>query len=193
MKSQGSWKILKVVLRAARMSVPNFPPICPILQSRPNQSGLPDIIILSVDFDVHFLSFSRSFKPDFVLIRQHAYSMVPGEDFRNLVIGLHFGAVASINSLFSIYNFCSKPWVVSSLLLLCLLHFNPHKGVVSPSLGGWFIWAIKGSCNTCLWSRRSEWPPPPQPPHIITHSVLRENTIQGCSGKGVKAWLCIAS
>ncbi|KAK1906922.1 Synapsin-3 [Dissostichus eleginoides] len=55
----------------------------------------------------------RSFKPDFVLIRQHAYSMVPGEDFRNLVIGLHFGGVPSSNSLFSIYNFCSKPWVVS--------------------------------------------------------------------------------
>eukprot|EP00064_Thunnus_orientalis_P003432 superscaffoldBa00000278_g3441 len=57
----------------------------------------------------------RSFKPDFVLIRQHAYSMIPGEDFRNLVIGLHFGGVPSINSLFSIYNFCSKPWVVSDL------------------------------------------------------------------------------
>ncbi|KAF3859119.1 hypothetical protein F7725_021518 [Dissostichus mawsoni] len=40
----------------------------------------------------------RSFKPDFVLIRQHAYSMVPGEDFRNLVIGLHFGGVPSSNS-----------------------------------------------------------------------------------------------
>ncbi|KAM8740521.1 synapsin-3 isoform 2-T2 [Acanthopagrus schlegelii] len=60
----------------------------------------------------------RSFKPDFVLIRQHAYSMVPGEDFRNLVIGLHFGAVASINSLFSIYNFCSKPWVFSQMIKL---------------------------------------------------------------------------
>lgn len=55
---------------------------------------------------------SRSVKPDFVLIRQHAYSMTPGEDFRNLVIGLHYGAVPSVNSLFSIYNFCSKPWVV---------------------------------------------------------------------------------
>ncbi|CAB1421215.1 unnamed protein product [Pleuronectes platessa] len=60
----------------------------------------------------------RSFKPDFVLIRQHAYSMVPGEDFRNLVIGLHFGGVASINSLFSIYNFCSKPWVFSQMIRL---------------------------------------------------------------------------
>ncbi|XP_040007632.1 synapsin-3-like [Xiphias gladius] len=60
----------------------------------------------------------RSFKPDFVLIRQHAYSMVPGEDFRNLVIGLHFGGVPSMNSLFSIYNFCSKPWVFSQMIKL---------------------------------------------------------------------------
>ncbi|XP_061523381.1 synapsin-3-like isoform X3 [Phycodurus eques] len=58
----------------------------------------------------------RSFKPDFVLIRQHAYSMVPGEDFRNLVIGLHFGGVPSVNSLFSIYNFCGKPWVFSQMI-----------------------------------------------------------------------------
>lgn len=64
---------------------------------------------------------SRSVKPDFVLIRQHAYSMTPGEDFRNLVIGLHYGAVASVNSLFSIYNFCSKPWVVR---LLFYIHTN---------------------------------------------------------------------
>ncbi|XP_041637316.1 synapsin-3-like [Cheilinus undulatus] len=60
----------------------------------------------------------RSFKPDFVLIRQHAYSMIPGEDFRNLVIGLHFGGVPSVNSLFSIYNFCSKPWVFSQMIKL---------------------------------------------------------------------------
>uniref|UniRef100_A0A8C6PAH2 Synapsin III n=1 Tax=Nothobranchius furzeri TaxID=105023 RepID=A0A8C6PAH2_NOTFU len=60
----------------------------------------------------------RSFKPDFVLIRQHAYSMVPGEDFRTLVIGLHFGGVPSINSLFSVYNFCSKPWVFSQMIKL---------------------------------------------------------------------------
>uniref|UniRef100_A0A673XFR0 Synapsin III n=1 Tax=Salmo trutta TaxID=8032 RepID=A0A673XFR0_SALTR len=60
----------------------------------------------------------RSFKPDFVLIRQHAYSMTPGEDFRSLVIGLQYGGVASINSLLSIYNFCSKPWVFSHMIKL---------------------------------------------------------------------------
>ncbi|XP_035391771.1 synapsin-3 [Electrophorus electricus] len=60
----------------------------------------------------------RSFKPDFVLIRQHAYSMTPGEDFRSLVIGLQYGGVASINSLHSIYNFCSKPWIFSHMINL---------------------------------------------------------------------------
>ncbi|XP_073694489.1 synapsin-3-like [Garra rufa] len=59
-----------------------------------------------------------SFRPDFVLVRQHAYSMTPGEDFRNLVIGLHYGSVPSVNSLFSIYNFCSKPWVFSHMIKL---------------------------------------------------------------------------
>ncbi|KAJ8373854.1 hypothetical protein SKAU_G00044340 [Synaphobranchus kaupii] len=60
----------------------------------------------------------RSFKPDFILVRQHAYSMTPGEDFRSLVIGLQFGGVPSVNSLLSIYNFCSKPWVFSHMIKL---------------------------------------------------------------------------
>ncbi|XP_048863670.1 synapsin-3 isoform X2 [Brienomyrus brachyistius] len=60
----------------------------------------------------------RSFKPDFVLIRQHAYSMTPGDDFRSLVIGLQYGGVPGVNSLFSIYNFCSKPWVFSQMIKL---------------------------------------------------------------------------
>lgn len=57
---------------------------------------------------------SRSFKPDFVLIRQHAFSMTQNEDFRNLIIGLQYGGVPSINSLESIYNLCDKPWAVST-------------------------------------------------------------------------------
>uniref|UniRef100_A0A8C9U614 Synapsin-3-like n=1 Tax=Scleropages formosus TaxID=113540 RepID=A0A8C9U614_SCLFO len=60
----------------------------------------------------------RSFKPDYVLVRQHAYSMSPVEDFRNLVIGLQYGGVQSVNSLLSIYNFCSKPWVFSHMIKL---------------------------------------------------------------------------
>ena len=54
----------------------------------------------------------RSFKPDFVLIRQHAFSMTQNEDFRNLIIGLQYGGIPSINSLESIYNLCDKPWAV---------------------------------------------------------------------------------
>uniref|UniRef100_A0A5F8G4T1 Synapsin III n=1 Tax=Monodelphis domestica TaxID=13616 RepID=A0A5F8G4T1_MONDO len=58
----------------------------------------------------------RSFKPDFVLVRQHAYSMTLAEDYRSLVIGLQYGGLPSVNSLYSIYNFCSKPWVFSQLI-----------------------------------------------------------------------------
>lgn len=71
---------------------------------------------LTLTFKTILILSPRSFKPDFVLIRQHAYSMALGEDFRSLVIGLQYGGVPSINSLFSIYNFCSKPWVVGSVL-----------------------------------------------------------------------------
>ncbi|XP_029011254.1 synapsin-2a [Betta splendens] len=58
----------------------------------------------------------RSFKPDFVLIRQHAFSMTHNEDFRNLIIGLQYGGVATINSLESIYNLCDKPWAFAQLI-----------------------------------------------------------------------------
>ncbi|XP_061650536.1 synapsin-2a [Phyllopteryx taeniolatus] len=58
----------------------------------------------------------RSFKPDFVLIRQHAFSMTQNEDFRNIIIGLQYGGVPSINSLESIYNLCDKPWVFAQLI-----------------------------------------------------------------------------
>uniref|UniRef100_A0A8C7XY82 Synapsin III n=1 Tax=Oryzias sinensis TaxID=183150 RepID=A0A8C7XY82_9TELE len=64
------------------------------------------------------LPFELPTRKYFILIRQHAYSMIPGEDFRNLIIGLHFGGIPSINSLFSIYNFCSKPWVFSQMIRL---------------------------------------------------------------------------
>ncbi|KAI4553606.1 hypothetical protein MJT46_015786 [Ovis ammon polii x Ovis aries] len=58
----------------------------------------------------------RSFRPDFVLIRQHAFGMAENEDFRHLIIGMQYAGLPSINSLESIYNFCDKPWVVSESL-----------------------------------------------------------------------------
>ncbi|XP_076865829.1 synapsin-2b isoform X2 [Brachyhypopomus gauderio] len=58
----------------------------------------------------------RSFKPDFVLVRQHAFSMTQNEDFRNLIIGLHYAGIPSVNSLESIYNLCDKPWAFAQLI-----------------------------------------------------------------------------
>lgn len=58
----------------------------------------------------------RSFKPDFVLVRQHAYSMTENEDFRNLIIALQYSGISSLNSLDSIYNLCDKPWAVCTPL-----------------------------------------------------------------------------
>ncbi|XP_069500031.1 synapsin-2 [Ambystoma mexicanum] len=58
----------------------------------------------------------RSFRPDFVLIRQHSYSMAENEDFRNLIIGMQYAGIPSVNSLESIYNFCDKPWVFAQLV-----------------------------------------------------------------------------
>ncbi|KAM8865758.1 synapsin-1 isoform 1-T2 [Synchiropus picturatus] len=58
---------------------------------------------------------TKSFKPDFVLIRQHAFSMDKNGDHRNIVIGLQYAGLPSVNSLHSVYNFCDKPWVFSQM------------------------------------------------------------------------------
>ncbi|XP_019583980.2 synapsin-3 [Rhinolophus sinicus] len=68
----------------------------------------------------------RSFKPDFILVRQHAYSMALGEDYRSLLIGLQYGGLPAVNSLYSVYNFCSKPWVFSQLIKI-LHSLGPEK------------------------------------------------------------------
>lgn len=47
--------------------------------------------------------FFRSFKPDFLLIRQNLRDA--REDFRNLLLGFKYSDVPSINSLESVYNF----------------------------------------------------------------------------------------
>ncbi|XP_026198134.1 synapsin-1 isoform X1 [Anabas testudineus] len=59
--------------------------------------------------------FTKSFKPDFVLIRQHAFSMDKNGDHRNMVIGLQYAGLPSVNSLHSVYNFCDKPWVFAQM------------------------------------------------------------------------------
>ncbi|XP_022526463.2 synapsin-1 isoform X1 [Astyanax mexicanus] len=58
---------------------------------------------------------TKSFKPDFVLVRQHAFSMAKNGDHRNIVIGLQYAGIAGVNSLHSVYNFCDKPWVFAQM------------------------------------------------------------------------------
>ncbi|XP_077185545.1 synapsin-1 isoform X2 [Paroedura picta] len=74
----------------------------------------------SVDMEVirNGVKVVRSLKPDFVLIRQHAYSMARGGDHRGIVIGLQYAGVPSVNSLHSVYNFCDKPWVFAQMVRL---------------------------------------------------------------------------
>ena len=47
--------------------------------------------------------FLRSFRPDFLLVRQNLRDA--GEDHRNLLLGFQYGGIPSVNSLESIYNF----------------------------------------------------------------------------------------
>ncbi|CAM9961595.1 unnamed protein product [Lampetra planeri] len=56
----------------------------------------------------------RSFKPDFVLVRQPARGT--GDDFRTLLVGLEYGDVPAVNPLSSVHAFCDKPWVFSQLI-----------------------------------------------------------------------------
>lgn len=59
---------------------------------------------------------ARSFRPDFLLIRQNLKDA--GEDYKKILLGLKFGGIPSINSLNAIYNFQDKPWVFGHLLQL---------------------------------------------------------------------------
>ncbi|XP_064632327.1 synapsin-like isoform X2 [Lineus longissimus] len=56
----------------------------------------------------------RSFKPDFVLVRQHVRDA--NEDWRNIILGLAYGGIPCVNSLHSIYQFLDKPWVFAQLI-----------------------------------------------------------------------------
>jgi len=49
------------------------------------------------------LNFFRTFKPDFLLVRQNLRDA--NEDYRGLLLGFQYGEVPSVNTLESIYNF----------------------------------------------------------------------------------------
>ncbi|XP_076448572.1 synapsin-like [Babylonia areolata] len=56
----------------------------------------------------------RSFRPDFLLIRQHVRDA--HQDWRNLLLGFQYGGIPAINSLSATYNFLDKPWVFAQLI-----------------------------------------------------------------------------
>jgi len=62
---------------------------------------------------MHVAAAGRSIKPDFVLLRQHTRDAT--NNWKNIVLGLQYGGIPSINSLHSIYNFMDKPWVVCTV------------------------------------------------------------------------------
>lgn len=108
-----------------------------IFKGRKLHSGVYDVRVEQAEFgDLNLASYSdsgtmvdiqvyregtvvvRSFRPDFVLFRQSVRGIGPREDHRNILLGLQFGNVPSINSLNSIYNFAEKPWVFAQLIQL---------------------------------------------------------------------------
>ncbi|CAK9290459.1 unnamed protein product [Gordionus sp. m RMFG-2023] len=56
----------------------------------------------------------RSFKPDFILIRQYVKDV--RDDWKNILLGFMYGNVPTLNSLESIYNFHDKPKIFSELI-----------------------------------------------------------------------------
>ncbi|THD29022.1 Synapsin IIa [Fasciola hepatica] len=59
---------------------------------------------------------TRSFKPDFVLLRQHASGS--NEDWQAILTGLMFGGTPCLNTLHAVYNMKNRPWLFAHLLLL---------------------------------------------------------------------------
>ncbi|VUZ55788.1 unnamed protein product [Hymenolepis diminuta] len=57
---------------------------------------------------------ARTFKPDFVLIRQGLGAAT--QHYENLITGLMFGAVPCMNSVEAVYNMRNKAWLFSNLL-----------------------------------------------------------------------------
>jgi len=56
----------------------------------------------------------RTVSPYFVIIRQSTLTIY--HDHRNLLYGLKYAGVPSVNTLESVYNFLDRPWVFSELM-----------------------------------------------------------------------------
>jgi len=54
-----------------------------------------------------------------VLVRQHARDAT--DNWKHIILALHYGGVPAINSLHSIYNFLDKPWVVRTSIIIIII------------------------------------------------------------------------
>jgi hypothetical protein len=64
----------------------------------------------------------KPFIPDFCLIRSEVRGVTPEQDFRNLLYGLMYGNVPTLNSLHSIYCFLERPVIQAELVKLMKKH-----------------------------------------------------------------------
>jgi hypothetical protein len=71
-------------------------------------------IVSVIGYDRSGSKVARSFRPDFVLIRQHIRDI--REDYRDIILGLNYSSVPTINSLECLYSFQDRPWVFSHLI-----------------------------------------------------------------------------
>lgn len=68
----------------------------------------------------------RSFRPDFILVRQPPRD--GANDYRSLLLGLKYGGVPSINSLNSLYQFqVSKIWFIFLFTKLFIYIYDGFK------------------------------------------------------------------
>ncbi|CAI2730097.1 unnamed protein product [Schistosoma spindalis] len=58
----------------------------------------------------------KSFKPDFVLIRQHPSDLK--ENWQPILTGLMYGGTPCMNTLHAIYNMKNRPWLFAHLLMI---------------------------------------------------------------------------
>lgn len=114
---QGGWRQLSVMADSPHSSTP-----CIVNMANCDQAGPRQITM----------------QPDLVLVRNEVFS--PGGDFRNVLFGLMFGNVPSVNSLDSIYVFCERPVIQARLNALNRKHgdkfpvvsqsyFDSHKSI----------------------------------------------------------------
>lgn len=83
--------------------------------------------------------------------------MAQNEDFRNLIIGLQYAGIPSVNSLESIYNLCDKPWAVSLFSTWMSCHFGRK---MLPQLSFCFLcslWISIFSIRHMKWSWHTWW------------------------------------